>query len=205
MTPKRLFIAIEGIDGSGKTTLAKHLANLLCARQYDVLLTREPGGTDLGKQIRAILLDSSEKIDKKAQYLLFAADRAQHISHIVQPHLEKGGIVITDRFTDSSLAYQGYGNGISKEMIITINDWTTNHLKPDIIFYIDISLQEASRRLAIRKNLCAYENNEFLQKVLLGFREIFQDRKEVVRLDGHQKEDVLATIAFDKVRQWLSR
>jgi len=204
MQQKQLFIAIEGIDGSGKTTLSKHLTDL-CSKQYDVLLTKEPGGTDIGSHLRAMLHESSEKIDKKAQYLLFAADRAQHISHVIQPHLEKGYIVITDRFTDSSLAYQGYGNGISKEIITTINNWTTNHLRPDIIFYIDISVQEALKRLASRNNLSAYENKDFLQRVSSGFHELFKDRKEVVTLDGHQKEDVLVNKAFHKVEQWLNR
>lgn len=204
MKKKSLFIAIEGIDGSGKTTLAKRLADL-CSKQYAVLMTREPGGSDIGTKIRTMLHESSEKIEKKAQYLLFAADRAQHVSLVIQPYLEQEYIVITDRFSDSSLAYQGYGNGISKEMITTINNWATNYLVPDIIFYIDIPIGEALRRLASRTHLSSYETEEFLQRVLSGFSEIFKNRKEVVTLDGLKEEMILAKEAFTKVTQWMEK
>lgn len=205
MTQKQLFIAIEGIDGSGKTTLSKRLAEL-CQQQYYVLLTREPGGSDIiGKPIRAMIHESSAKIDKKAQYFLFCADRAQHVSHIIQPHLEKGYIVITDRFVDSSVAYQGFGNGLSIEMITAINNWSTNHIKPDITFYIDISAEEALKRLAGRNTLSSYENKEFLQRVLSGFRQLYKNKEGVVILDGTQHETTLAEISFEMVKQWQNR
>src|ERR1700730_16197149 len=130
---KGMLIVIEGIDGAGKSTLAKSLADILTTQGNTVLLTKEPGGSQLGKQLRTILQNQPIPITPIAEYLLFAADRAQHIEQVVKPALERGAIVISDRMGDSSLAYQGYGRGIDKNNIRTVNQWAMQGLTPDLV------------------------------------------------------------------------
>lgn len=135
-----MFITFEGIDGSGKTTQSKACAAALRDQGYDVLLTREPGGTALGDEIRQLLLDQSRdlQIHPRAELLLFCASRAQLVSQVIMPHLERGGIVLCDRYADSTLAYQGYGHGLPLEALRHILNFATGGLQPNLTIYLDL-------------------------------------------------------------------
>lgn len=144
-----LFVTFEGPEGSGKTTQMRLLADWLSAQGYDVLATREPGGTRIGDQIRQILLDPAHtEMCLPAEVLLFSAARAQHVAQMIRPHLEKGGIVLCDRFADSTLAYQGYGHRADLDVLRAITHFATGGLVPDVTFYLDISIEEGLRRKA---------------------------------------------------------
>ena len=163
-----MFITFEGIDGCGKTTQAKLLAESLEKAGYKVLITREPGGTEFADKIRSIVKDSSIKIDGLTEYLLFASARADHIEKVIKPALKENIIVICDRFIDSSYAYQGYGKNVDLEFIINTNKFIIGDLYPDLTFYIDISPKEAMKRIEFR-NEFRNENNDRLETNNLGF------------------------------------
>ena len=163
-----MFITFEGIDGCGKTTQAKLLAESLEKAGYKVLITREPGGTEFADKIRSIVKDSSIKIDGLTEYLLFASARADHIEKVIKPALKENTIVICDRFIDSSYAYQGYGKNVDLEFIINTNKFIIGDLYPDLTFYIDISPKEAMKRIEFR-NEFRNENNDRLETNNLGF------------------------------------
>lgn len=144
-----LFVTFEGPEGCGKTTQVRLLAERLRARGYDVLTTREPGGTRIGDQIRAILLDPAHtEMVPAAEILLFSAARAQIVHEVILPHLQRGGIVLCDRFADSTLAYQGYGHGLDLDVLRVITTFATAGLTPDVTFYLDIPVVEGLRRKA---------------------------------------------------------
>lgn len=168
-------IAIEGIDGSGKSTLARHLFNAL-SQKYPVNLTKEPGDTFVGKQIRAIIAQTpTEPISPKTEFLLFAADRAEHFSKHIKPLIEKNYIVISDRCADSSLAYQGYGRGLSKDNIKLVNSWAMNGSSPDLTIFVKVPVKVALERIAQRnEDPSVFEKEDFLKKVAQGFNEIYK-------------------------------
>ena len=142
-----LFITFEGPEGSGKTTQMELLRSYLEGKGYPVLATREPGGTSIGDQIRAILLDpQSTEMLPASEALLFSAARAQIVHQVIRPHLARGGIVLCDRYADSTLAYQGYGHGLELEMLHAITALATGGLKPDLTVYLDIEVEEGLRR-----------------------------------------------------------
>jgi dTMP kinase len=142
-----LFITLEGPDGSGKSTQCKLLAEHLESLGQSVLLTREPGGTEISLQIRQVIMDMKNRAMQPAtEFLLFSAARAQLVREKIKPHLEQGGIVIADRYADSSLAYQGYGHGIPLETIRAITDFATGSLKPDLTLLLDIDSEGGLRR-----------------------------------------------------------
>ncbi len=141
------FITLEGPDGSGKTTQAYLLVEWLRDQGHEVLLTREPGGTKIGDQIRDTLHDShNAAMDPRTEFLLYSASRAQHVSQLILPSLEAGKLVVCDRYADSSLAYQGYGRGLDLETMGVITAFATRGLKPDIILYFDITPEEGLQR-----------------------------------------------------------
>ncbi len=142
-----LFITFEGPDGSGKTTQARALYEYLRERGYPVLLTREPGGTSIGDQIREIL-HSVENVEMlpRTEILLYSASRAQLVGQVILPNLAQGKIVLCDRYADSTLAYQGYGHGLDLELLEIITAFATNSLKPNLIIYLDINVEEGLRR-----------------------------------------------------------
>jgi len=142
-----LFITFEGPEGSGKTTQMELLRDYLEEKGYPVLATREPGGTNIGDQIRAILLDPrNTDMLPASEALLFSAARAQIVHQVIRPHLQQGGIVLCDRYADSTLAYQGYGHGLDLGMLRTITALATGGLKPDLIVYLDIDIEQGLRR-----------------------------------------------------------
>ncbi len=142
-----LFITFEGPEGSGKTTQIELLSEYLEEKGYPVLATREPGGTSIGDQIRAILLaPRNTDMLPASEALLFSAARAQIVHQVIRPHLAQGGIVLCDRYADSTLAYQGYGQGLELETLHTITALATGGLKPDLTVYLDLAVEEGLRR-----------------------------------------------------------
>lgn len=146
------FITFEGIDGSGKSTQLRLLGNFLRANGCDALLTREPGGTTLGLRLRAALLDAMEEVDPLTELLVFAADRAQHVRRLLRPALETGRVVISDRYADATVAYQGAGRGFTPELISQIVQLATEGLKPDLTLLFDVSVEESTSRTTRRSN-----------------------------------------------------
>lgn len=144
------FITFEGIDGSGKSTQLRLLGNFLRANGCDALLTREPGGTTLGLRLRAALLDAMEEVDPLTELLVFAADRAQHVRRMLRPALANGRVVISDRYADATVAYQGAGRGFSPELISQIVELATEGLKPDLTLLFDVSIEESTARTTRR-------------------------------------------------------
>lgn len=163
------FIAFEGCDASGKSTQAQLLADRLGA-----LVTREPGGTASGRRIRSLLLDHTPEgaaLDVRAEALLMAADRAQHVAEVIRPGLAAGLTVITDRFIGSSLAYQGYGRGLALPDIRMISEWATGGLWPDVIVLLRVPLEVALTRLTEEGNPDRLENEGagFMTRIIAGF------------------------------------
>jgi dTMP kinase len=146
------FITFEGIDGSGKSTQLRMLANCLKQRGCDILLTREPGGTPVGIRLRAALLDAQEEVDPLTELLVFAADRAQHVRRVLRPALESGQIVFSDRYADATAAYQGAGRGFKPELITEIIELATGGLKPDLTLLFDLSVDNSITRTRRRIN-----------------------------------------------------
>ena len=135
-----LFITMEGSDGSGKTTQMDLLEAALRQRGLDVVRSREPGGTPIGEKIRGLILDPAHtEMDDRAEALLYAASRAQHVTQVIRPALERGAVMLCDRYVDSSLIYQGVGRGLTVDAVETVNDWAVQGLMPDATFimYID--------------------------------------------------------------------
>ncbi len=147
MAGQGLFVSFEGVDGAGKTTQVKRLADHWRARGREVVVTREPGGTSLGVEIRRLLLHGDEPIAARAEALLFAADRAQHVAETIRPALERGAIVITDRYLDSSLAYQAGGRELTADEIRGLSMWATGGLLPRRTYLLDIDPELAHMRL----------------------------------------------------------
>jgi len=144
------FITFEGIDGSGKSTQLRLLNHFLRANGWNPLVTREPGGTPVGLRLRAALLDATEEVDPLTELLVFAADRAQHVRRVIRPALAAGQIVISDRYADATIAYQGGGRGFSPQLIAEIVQLATEGLKPDLTLLFDVSIDESSNRTTRR-------------------------------------------------------
>ena len=200
-----ILIAIEGIDGSGKSTLAKNLFTVL-EKEFPVLLTKEPGASQLGKMIRAIVQQQDIPVCSKAEYLLFAADRAQHFEQIVIPALKNKMLVLSDRMSDSSIVYQGYGRGLDIDFIKMVNEWAMNGFLPNITIFVQTPFEVALKRLQTRKQLTAFEKEttDFMKKLEQGFNELFANKEDVIILDGNQTPEQLTRQAIQKIEQWLA-
>lgn len=152
-----MFITFEGPEGSGKTTQIQPLCSYLQDQGLDVVLTREPGGTAIGDQIRRVLLDpANREMLPEAEILLFSASRAQLVGQVVRPALARGAIVICDRFADSTMAYQGHGRGLDLESLRRITHFATGGLTPDLTVYLDVDVEEGLRR----KRMAGQQNHE---------------------------------------------
>nr|WP_281497412.1 dTMP kinase [Ornithinimicrobium sp. F0845] len=163
-----MFVAFEGGDGAGKSTQARLLRDTLEAAGHEVVLTREPGGTELGAAIRQVLLHG-DHVAPRAEALLFAADRAHHVATVVRPALERGAVVLTDRYLDSSVAYQGQARALSHEDIRNISLWATEGLLPDLTVLLDVSAaQGRARREGVHDRL-EREDDAFHEAVRQGF------------------------------------
>lgn len=148
MQGKGFFLTLEGLDGCGKSTQAKLLKEYLEREGMDVVLTREPGGTPIGERLRELVLDIRQKgLTYTTEVFLYAASRAQHMSEVVAPSLAQDKVVICDRFTDSTVAYQGFGCGLDIEVLSVINEFASCGINPDLTILIDIPVEEALRRI----------------------------------------------------------
>jgi dTMP kinase len=146
------FITFEGIDGSGKSTQLRLLAKYLEEVGCEVVLTREPGGTPVGIRLRGALLDAHEEVDPLTELLVFAADRAQHVRRVLRPAIKAGRVIISDRYADATVAYQGAGRGFSPELIAEIIELATEGLKPDLTLLFDLSVAESTARTSRRSD-----------------------------------------------------
>lgn len=197
----KTFITLEGPEGGGKTSQATHLADHLRSQGFDVLLTREPGGTAIGEQVRAILtrLDNTE-MNPRAEFLLFSAARAQIVHETIKPHLDGGGVVICDRFFDASLAYQGYGHQLNLEALRSITTFATAGMVPDLTLLLDLPVLEGLRRREQGGNwnrLDAYDL-DFHQRVRDGYHAL-------AKLDTQRWAVIDASQPFDQVREIILR
>lgn len=162
-----MFITFEGPEGSGKSTQLILLAAWLRELGQDVVTTREPGGTAIGDRVRAILLDPAcGEMQAEAEVLLFSAARAQHVGQVIRPHLARGGVVLCDRYADSTLAYQGYGRGLDLAMLRVITAFATGGLRPDLVVFLDIDAEAGLRRKQLHANDDASQWNRMEQEAL---------------------------------------
>jgi dTMP kinase len=187
---KGTFITFEGIEGSGKSTQIVLLANYLKSRRINIVLTREPGGTPIGDQIRKILLDPANKaLNPSAELLLYASSRAQHLFEVILPALDSGAIVLCDRFTDATLAYQGYGRGLDKNVIRELDRIVTAGVRPDLTVLLDIDAAAGLARARGRNNSrglegeARFENEEiaFHERVRQGYLTLAKQEPERIR------------------------
>jgi dTMP kinase len=195
-----LFVTLEGIEGSGKSTQVAILAAALRSRGSQVMVTREPGGTRAGEFIRAIFLDSSISLEDTAELLLVLADRAQHVRETLRPALETGQIVISDRYSDSTIAYQGYGRGLDLKLVRELNRLASNGITPDLTIVLDCPPETGLARTKLRADSAARapdrfegEKLEFHRRIRDGFRAVAGDEpSRVVLLDSTQKTDIVS-------------
>lgn len=187
---KGLFITFEGTDGCGKTTQIELLKRYLEEKGYKVVLTREPGAKGLGEKLREILLNYDGDVSSNCESFLFLADRAQHIDMLIKPAIERGEVVLCDRHTDSTVAYQGYGRGLDLDQIRMLNDIATNGVKPDMTFVFDIDIETAQKRVGKTKDRMESAGIEFFKRVRQGYLEIAKSEPERVKvLDATQTID----------------
>lgn len=192
-----IFLTFEGLDGSGKTTQLRLLADELQRRGFDVITTREPGGTVLGKRIRALILEEECAPVPLAELLLFAADRAQHLETFIKPAIENGKIIISDRYADATVAYQGAGRGFSVETIRRTIELATDGFKPDLTLFFDLSTEAAFTRTNNRAgegeelNRLDKEAVDFFERVRKAYLEIAAqepERFKIVEASGSIEE-----------------
>ncbi|UXY28960.1 dTMP kinase [Streptomyces sp. HUAS TT20] len=190
------FIALEGGDGAGKSTQAEALAEWIRAKGHEVVLTREPGATPVGKRLRSILLDvSSAGLSHRAEALLYAADRAEHVDTVVRPALERGAVVISDRYIDSSVAYQGAGRDLSPTEIARINRWATNGLVPHLTVLLDVAPEAARERFTEAPDRLESEPAEFHARVRAGFLTLAAaDPGRYLVVDAGQEPEAVTTV-----------
>ncbi|MEE3348455.1 MAG: dTMP kinase [Candidatus Gastranaerophilaceae bacterium] len=182
MANKGLFITFEGVDGCGKTTQLKLLSEYLKNHGYEIVITREPGAKGLGEKIREILLHYDGEVSSRAESFLFLADRAQHIDKIVNPAVESGKIVLCDRHTDSTIAYQGYGRGVDIEQLSVLNLLATDGKKPDLTFVFDIDVETSMSRVGAEMDRMESSGIEFFNKVRNGYLDIAKNEPERVKV-----------------------
>ena len=166
-----MFISFEGPDGSGKSTQARLLAARLRDDGVDVVETREPGGTPLGEEIRELVLHSGE-VTPWAEAALFAAARAQHVDDVIRPALDRGAVVVCDRFVDSSLAYQGIARGLGYEPVLELNLAATGGLLPDRTFLVEIDVETALARVGDKRDRIEQAEAEFWPRVVVAYRDL---------------------------------
>jgi dTMP kinase len=195
-----MLITFEGIDGSGKSTQAKLLAENLTKLGFNVVLTKEPGGTEFGSYIRNILL--TVEMDPVSEFLLFASDRKTHVKEIIKPSLEKGFVVISDRYHDSSVAYQGYGRGVSLEFIKYVHDFILDGYIPNLTILVDIDENTSFLRIK-DKDRIEKLGTDFLKKVRFGYLEMAYNNERFFTVDGSKSIGEIEQIVLNKVMELL--
>tara|TARA_B000000557_G_scaffold113839_1_gene92220 strand:+ start:447 stop:1076 length:630 start_codon:yes stop_codon:yes gene_type:complete len=204
------FISIEGFDGTGKSTQASILKKNLDDLNIDSILVREPGSTSFSEKIREILKENTE-IETLTELLLFQASRYELVKKVIIPNLETGKVVITDRFSDSSIAYQGYGGGLDIKLIETLNNISTSNLKPDLTFLLDLNLESSKKRTFSRNNdeqIDKFEKKDSLyhKKVKDGFLEILKNNNDrIIKIDAskdiYEISELILNIALEKINE----
>ncbi len=186
-----MLITFEGVDGSGKTTQSRKLYNFLRERGVEAYLYREPGGTPVGESIREIVIN--QDVYERTELLLFESARAELVQRELKPKLERGAVLILDRYTDSTLAYQSYGRGIDIDLVLELNRFASQGIKPDITFLLDLEPAEALRRV---KNSTRFDELEFLKRVREGFLKIAEEEPQrvVVLSSSEGEEEVFSQI-----------
>lgn len=202
---KGLFITFEGVDGCGKTTQINLLAQYLKEKGYEVLLTREPGGKGLGEKLREILLNYDGEVSDRCESFLFLADRAQHIDVIVNPAVEQGKIVLCDRHTDSTVAYQGYGRGLDIDTINSLNNLATNGKRPDLTFVFDIDTETSMKRVGKNQDRMESAGIEFQTKVRNGYLKIANQEPERVKvIDSTKSIEEIHKQVIDIIKNYIN-
>ena len=179
---KGLFITFEGADGSGKTTQLNNIKTFLEEKGFDVVITREPGSLELGQRIRNILLHYDGVVADRCEIFLFLADRAQHVETFIKPAIAEGKIVLCDRHTDSTIAYQGYGRNQDVELLKKLNEIAVNGLKPDLTMLFDVSTETAQERVGSEKDRMESAGIEFHRKVRKGYLELYKEEPDRIKL-----------------------
>ncbi len=198
-----LFITLEGIDGGGKSTQAARLAEWLEREGRCVVLTREPGGTAVGERLRELVLSPGNHIVPEAELFLYLADRAAHVAEVIRPALARGCVVICERYTDSTVAYQGYGRGLDRELLRRLNDLATGGLTPDLTLVLDLP-PERARLDASRLDRLESAGPAFAARVAEGFRALARAEPERVKLvDGTPRVEVVQEQIAALVRKLL--
>ena len=189
-----MFIVFEGPEGAGKSTQVQRLSAHLQKENYNVLTTKEPGGTPVGNAIREVLLDPELTINPLSEFLLYSASRAQIVRDVIKPALSQGRIVVCDRFLASSIAYQGYGRGLDLNLLHSLSKEVITHLKPEITFLLDISPEKGLQRVVARGKLDRLEqsNLSFHHRVRKGFLKQAKAESNWIILNAEETEEKLA-------------
>lgn len=197
-----ILCTIEGVDGSGKSTLLANLKSLFKETNIPLFYTREPGATNLGKKLRNILLNQEFETSAITEFLLFAADRAQHFQEYIIPKLQQGYLILSDRMADSSLAYQGYLKGLDINMISIVNSWCMQQIQPDITVYLKISADDARKRITTTRTTSdKFEEKSLmhLEKLIDAFDTIFAHRDTILIIDAMQDPHIIAQQIFQAI------
>lgn len=205
-----MFITFEGPDGAGKSTIIKLVHEKLLQDGFNIVLTREPGGTPIAEKIRDIILDNSNQaLDARTEALLYAASRRQHLVEKIWPALKEGKIVLCDRFLDSSLAYQGGGRNLGVENVLNINLFATENTYPDLTLFFDVSPEVGLARVSKDKKRVAdrldNENENFHDKVYKTFKEIIeQNKNRIVVIDASKSIDEVVETTYKIIKEKLN-
>ena len=211
---KPLFVTFEGIEGSGKSYQCRKLYNELRKKKLSVILTREPGGTKSAEKIRKVILedyfasDSKEKFSKYTDTLLYLAARNEHVQNIIRPAISKKKIVICDRFIDSTLAYQVFGKGVSKNLVDSIHKFILGNIKPDLTFVLKVNISKALQRLKKRKKKNRYDkfSKNFYVRVQNAFIKIARkNAKRYCIVDNSEDSTKTESVILDKFIQFLNK
>ena len=205
-----MFITFEGPDGSGKSTIIKKVYKKLINDGFDIVLTREPGGTPIAEKIRDIILDNSNvALDARTEALLYAASRRQHLVEKIRPALKEGKIVLCDRFLDSSLAYQGGGRNLGVQNVLNINLFATENTYPDLTLFFDIDPELGLKRVSQDKKRVAdrldNENENFHEKVYSTFKEIVNaNSQRIITIDASKSIEEVTECAYRTIKEKLN-
>lgn len=200
------FFVLEGPDGSGKSTQVELLKEYLQEKGYKCIITREPGGTVIGEKIRNLILDPDHKeMSDVTEMLLYAASRAQLMKEVVGPAIENGIMVLSDRFVDSSIVYQGIARNLGIETVDQINRPGIGEYKPDKVLYLDISEEEGIKRKKAQKKLDRLEQEslDFHHMVSEGYRKVLSDRSDVIRIDAEGSVEVIQDTIRKEIASYL--
>ncbi len=207
MRKRGKLITLEGIDGGGKTTHVRLLTEALKGRGLPVVCTFEPGDTPLGKELRRILLEGNVSINSKAELLLYMADRVQHVEDLISPYVEKGYVVVCERYIDSTLVYQGDGRGIDKDFIDLLNRWAVGRYIPDLTIVLTLPVDVAFERIKSRSRDRMERNDMvFFQRLMDGYYALSEKKdRNVVLIDATREKSVVHADVLSVVLSYLEK